>query len=509
MVRGESRVHFTPPHIKALAMAHILNPHAAQARFVALIDDLRALPGETAWVEFKANNMDADRMGRTLSGLANAACLADRSDAYIVWGLEDGSHKVVGTTFEPSSARRGNQALAMWLAQNLDPSPNFEFHVVDHPDGRLVVLQTAAATHAPVKFNGVPYIRIGSATPKLTDYPDRERALWSRLRSYIWETGVALQYVAPEDVVELLDVHAYFHLLKLVQPENRTGVLQRLEQDHLISEDVGGRWNILNLGAILLAHDLNRFPRLARKSLRIIEYEDKSRLKTRREPIIARGYASGFEEFVRLIGSILPRNEYIGQALREERSMYPEIAIRELVANALIHQDAAITGAGPMVEIFSDRIEITNPGRPLIEPERFIDSPPRSRNEAVAALMRRMNICEERGSGVDKVISQVEIFQLPPPDFRAGEDYMRVVLYAPRKFADMTPSERLRACYQHAALRWMAGERATNASLRQRFGVSDENSAQVSRVLRDALAAKLIKRADPAAPKSGYAPIWA
>jgi predicted HTH transcriptional regulator len=137
--------------------------------------------------------------------------------------------------------------------------------------------------HAPIKFNGVPYIRIGSATPKLSDYPDRERALWSKLQSYIWEGGIALQFVTPADVIELLDVHAYFHLLKLVQPENRTGVLQRLEQDQLISADVGGRWNILNLGALLLAHDLDRFPRLARKALRIVEYEDKSRLKTRRE----------------------------------------------------------------------------------------------------------------------------------------------------------------------------------------------------------------------------------
>jgi ATP-dependent DNA helicase RecG len=93
--------------------------------------------------------------------------------------------------------------------------------------------------------------------------------------------------------------------------------------------------------------------------------------------------------------------------------------------------------------------------------------------------------------------------------FGLAKIYMRVVLYAPRKFADMTPSERLRACHQHAALRWMTGERATNASLRQHFGVSDENSAQVSRVLRDALAAKLIKHAAPAAPKSGYAPVWA
>src|ERR1700722_7444665 len=114
----------------------------------------------------------------------------------------------------------------------------------------------------------------------------------------------------------------------------------------------------------------------------------------------------------------LPRSEEIGQALRREVRVYPEIAIRELVANALIHQDFNLTGNGPTVEIFDNRIEITNPGTPLIDPLRFIDEPPRSRNEELASLMCRMNICEERGSGIDKVIFQIELYQLPPPDFR-------------------------------------------------------------------------------------------
>ena len=62
-----------------------------------------------------------------------------------------------------------------------------------------------------------------------------------------------------------------------------------------------------------------------------------------------------------------------------------------------------------------------NPGIPLVKPERFIDAAPRSRKEALAALMRRMRICEEQGTGVDKVITSVELFQLPPPDFRVEE----------------------------------------------------------------------------------------
>ncbi|MDC4222968.1 MAG: hypothetical protein MPW15_01640 [Candidatus Manganitrophus sp.] len=102
------------------------------------------------------------------------------------------------------------------------------------------------------------------------------------------------------------------------------------------------------------------------------------------------------------------------------------MAVRELVANALIHQDFFVTGAGPTVEIFDDRIEITNPGEPLVEPQRFVDTPPRSRNEALASLMRRFRICEERGSGIDKVVFQIEFYQFPAPIFEvAGGNHQR------------------------------------------------------------------------------------
>lgn len=135
------------------------------------------------------------------------------------------------------------------------------------------------------------------------------------------------------------------------------------------------------------------FERLSRKAIRVVIYRGKNRIETQRERTGFKGYAIDYEEIVEFINNQLPKNERIGQAFREEQRMYPEIAIRELVANAIIHQDFNITGTGPIIEIFSDRIEITNPGVPLIDTMRFIDEPPRSRNEDLAAFMRRINIC--------------------------------------------------------------------------------------------------------------------
>lgn len=168
-----------------------------------------------------------------------------------------------------------------------------------------------------------------------------------------------------------------------------------------------------------------------------------------------------------------------------------------------------ITGAGPLIELFKDRLEITNPGQPLVKPDRFLDSPPRSRNEALASLMRRMKLCEEQGTGIDKVLASAELHQLPPPDFREEDHAVRSTLFAPRRFADMTQDERVRACYQHASLKQVSGDRMTNATLRERFGIAEHNASQASGVIRLALDSGLIRAADPEHPRAGYVPYWA
>jgi len=443
--------------------------------------------------------------------LSNSARIEGRDCAYLVWGIDDETHAILGTDFNPDTKKIGGQVLALWLANSLQPSIAFSFRIVLHPAGRLVLLEIPAATGAPVAFNSVPYIRIGSATPKLTEYPQRYQQLIERLQPYRWEQGIARQYATGNEVLDLLDYSQYFRLTKQPLPDNRSGIFDKLEGDRLIVRDVGERWNITNLGAILFATRLGDFDApLARKAVRFVAYGGRNRAATvthRHDG--QKGYAIGFEGLVSYLNDLLPKNEHIGSALREAHPLFPELAIRELVANALIHQDMTVSGAGPQIELFADRIEISNPGVPLVKPERMIDLPPRSRNEALAALMRRMGICEEQGSGLDKVLEQVELFQLPPPLFRAEESSTQVVLYAPRSFADMTPEERVRACYFHAVLRFLSGDKMKNASLCTRLGIAPKNAAQASAVITKALDAGLIRIADPDHPRAGYVPHWA
>lgn len=483
----------------------------SDARTLALIDDLRKLPAETPWVEFKENNADPQLIGRLISALSNSARLADQHFAYVLWGVRDANHSVAGTTFEPSSQVQQRQPLEFWLAQRLQPGVAFSFKSVEYQGAKLVLLEIPAAAPCPVEFDGTAYIRISSATPALSDHPERLRALWAKLQPFAWETGVAAQFLQGDEVLARLDYTSYFDLTGQPLPDNRAGIFERLAADRLIRSDVGGRWNITNLGAILFAKRLSDFSSsIARKAVRFVAYDGLNRADqvTHRQDG-QRGYACGFNGLIDYIDGLLPRNEHIGKAFREEMALYPSIAIRELVANALIHQDMTITGAGPLIELFKDRLEITNPGPPLVQPERFLDLPPRSRNEALAALMRRMRICEEQGTGIDKVIVAVELHQLPPPDFRDEGASVRVVMFAPRRFANMTPEERIRACYQHAALKYVSGQRMRNETLRERFGIDAQNASQASVVIRQTVAAGLIRVADPDHPRAGYLPYWA
>jgi predicted HTH transcriptional regulator len=482
-----------------------------ERRTLAIIDDLRKLPAEAPWAEFKENNANAPLIGKLISALANSARMSDEHFAYVVWGVRDGTHQAVGTTFEPGTQKENNQPLDLWLAQRLQPAIDFRFETIDYHGTRLVLLTIPAASTAPVEFDRTAFVRIGNTTPRLSDHPERLKALWAKLQPYAWETGVAVQFLTGDEVLLKLDYASYFDLTAQPLPDNRVGIFEKLVADRLIQPDAGGHWNITNLGAVLFAKRLSDFsPSIARKAVRFVAYDGMNRANTVTHRTDGqRGYAAGFKGLVEYIDGLLPRNEHIGKAFREEQPLYPSIAIRELVANALIHQDMTIMGAGPLIELFSDRMEITNPGKPLVSPDRFLDLPPRSRNEVLASLMRRMRLCEEQGTGIDKVIFHVELHQLPPPDFRTEGDAVRTVLFAPRRFAEVTPDERIRACYQHAALRFVSGERMKNSTLCERFGIDPKNASQASVIIGQCQKAGLIRPADPTHPRSGYVPFWA
>jgi len=327
-----------------------------------------------------------------------------------------------------------------------------------------------------------------------------------------FEEQIALNNIEADDVLLKLDYPSYFRLIGKVLPPNKSAILDALVLEDIIKQLNETTYNITNLGAISFANKIAEFKSLKRKAVRVISYTGTNKIEAKKEQEGVKGYATSFENLIRYVQSLLPANEIIVSALRQEVKIYPEVALREFIANALIHQDFSISGAGVMIEIFADRIEITNPGIPLIETNRFIGAVPKSRNEALASFFRRLHICEERGSGVIRAIAQIEVFQLPAPKFVSGEDYTKVIIYSHKTWSQMDKEDRIRACYQHCCLQYVSSQNTTNQSVRARFNISEANYPMASRVIADTLETKLIKQSDPnsnSRKHASYIPFWA
>lgn len=479
-----------------------------ETQLIELINELVKQPHESEWVEFKLNFHSEQEIGERISALSNGACIQNQSFAYLIFGVEDKTHSIKGTTFKARSHKKGDEDLEHWLATRLNPRIDFTIEEFDFDTNRHISVFIIPATkNQPVEFFHQAYIRVGSITRKLNEFPEKQAKIWKK-ESIAFEKEIAKANLNASDITKYLSTETYFDLMKLPYPSVQQGVIDKFMDEGLIIKNNG--YAITKLGALLFAKNLKDFESVDRKSIRVIVYKGKNKVETEREQIGSKGYALGFEGLVDWINSQLPANEEIGKALRKDTRMYPEIAIRELVANALIHQDLSEKGF-PMVEIFSDRIEISNSGTPLVTPDRFIDAY-LSRNEKLADLMRRLGFCEEKGSGLDKVIFYNEIYQLPPINVIVAENRTRVTMYSYKALNALDKKEKIRACYQHACLKYVSNEKMTNQSLRERFKIEDHNYSIASRIIRDALEDGVIKEDDPESKSRKYAsylPIWA
>jgi len=473
-----------------------------------LLNDLVKSPKESECLEFKLNFHSAEEIGECISALSNGACIQNQSNGYLVFGVEDGTHNIVGTTFKANTHKKGNENLEHWLATRLNPRIDFTIYEFDYDSLRHISLFVIpAAVTQPVEFLHQANIRVGSVTRKLNEFPEKQAKIW-RKNTTPFEKEIAKDNLTAQEIINLLSTETYFDLMKLPYPTTQQSVIDKFLEEGLIVKPK--MYAVTKLGALLFAKNLRDFEGLERKSVRVIVYKGKNKIDTIREQTGGKGYAVGFVGLVDWINSQLPANEEIGKALRTETTIYPQIAIRELMANAIIHQDLTEKGF-PMVEIFSDRIEISNAGIPLISPDRFIDAY-LSRNDKLADIMRRMRFCEEKGSGMDKVIRENELYQLPPITVIVAENRTRVTIYAYKTLNHLSKKEKVRACYQHACLKYVSNEKMTNQSLRDRFKIENQNAAIASRIIRDTIEEKLIKEEDPENKSrkfASYLPFWA
>jgi predicted HTH transcriptional regulator len=471
-----------------------------------LTKSLNPIAQELNEIDWKSGISDkSDRLAHHISAFANYT-----GGGFLAYGIaNDGTSKpLTKEEMDIVIQKLGNIA-----RNNLAQPVGIDHAVIEFKGSSVLFIHIPENTDKPVHLRGSDiydsYKRSAGQTVKLSR--QEVKHLISISTGIDFESQTTMYDISEDDVLKYLDYDSYYSLQDKRLSDTKINILQTLASEDLIKSN-HENWDILNMGAILFSKDLKNFKELKRKSIRVIVYKDTNRINAIKEQEGGKGYASGFEGLVDYIMDQLPSNEIIENALRKKVKVYPEVAIREFVANALIHQDFSISGSGVMIEIFTDRIEITNPGIPLVDTNRFIDTAPKSRNEKLASLMRRLNICEERGSGIDRAINSIEVYQLPAPKFIRGDDYTRVIMYAPTSLTKMNNEDRIRACYQHTCLNYVNNQQVNNQSIRKRFNIAKNNVSFASKIISEALDAGLIKSSDPenASKKfASYVPYWA
>ncbi len=468
---------------------------------------LHPIPQELNELDWKIDiSNKEDKIQHHLSAFANL-----EGGGFLVFGI-DKSGCIIGIDQETAMAivhKLGNVA-----RDGLEPSITIEHSLEEYMNLPILFIHIPESREKPVHLRGysleTAFIRSGTQTRKMDLSEIRQSLIRSHEDRY--EELLALTSLDPNEALSYLDYVRYCEMLNVPVPRTENAIIDFLIVQKLLKRHAES-YAITNLGVLICAKEIQKFPGKERKGIRVIKYKGADRITTEREMEGRKGYAIGFEGLITHIKTLLPESEVIKDSLRKTVSVYPEITIREIVANALIHQDLLVHGMGPTIEIFSDRMEITNPGKllPTIRIERLIDTAPESRNELLAAMMRRLRICEERGSGIDKALLATEIYGMPPPEFIEGENYFKVILYSPKPFNKMTREERIRACYYHCCLKYVANDRMTNTTLRERFKIQEKNYPMISKIISDTIEKGLIKLGDPDSKSKKYAyyiPFW-
>ena len=480
-----------------------------------LIYQLVGYPDETEWIEFKSSSNDCNEIGEDISALANSAAYHGRETAYKLWGVNDKTHALEGTSFNPLTQKaKGNEDLQMWLRRMLSPNASYDFNIIEHDGVTFVVLAIRAATGQPVYFQHRPYIRVGSSTTALVSASKREAELWRRLQRSDFEARLAQEDLLAQDVFELLDVPAFFELMGARLPTApETAMPFLVEQDIARAQD-NGRYAITNLGALLVARRMRDFPGLRKKALRVVRYEGKGNFDILDDQTFDEGYATALSKAESYIMSTLSAREVTDGAFRRVVYEYPQRAIRELLANTVIHQDLTVTDSGPFVGIYENRIEFSNPGASLIPPDRVLNAFPKTRNNELVKLLRQMDLCEEGGTGWDRVVASCEAMHMVAPRIESNEETgTRVTIYSGSGYERMSKRERMEAAYWHTCLMYAQSEASSNQTLRDRFGLTSDKKSlvAVSRLLKECRDAGLIKEEDGevGARYRRYIPAWA
>lgn len=467
---------------------------------------LSPIPQELNELDWKASTCKAERMSKHLSAFANYS-----GGGFLVFGIDD-KGTVNGLTQKDADLFSGQ--IANWARDLVTPEVRTQIFSFVFKDKALLGVFIEEAFDKPVhKKSGTiedSFLRAGGQSRLMTRDEIRHSMMSSRHQRFE-EMPASLPSIMVVNWQEQFDFSEFLQRTRFDSTDpNR--LMEHLFSHKLIAR-IDQKYLPTNLAILTCAKDLTQFPSYERYAVRLTEYSDTTKMQAKRDHTFRSGVSLSLDSIVKHIIESLPHSEIIQNATKLRTSVIPPVAIRELVINSIMHRDFSKTNSFITIEIFSDRIEITNPGGllPDISVDRLIDHPSICRNEVFSDFLRKLGLAEERGSGVDNALIAIELWGLPPIIFESQRDYFKAIILMPKKFNDMSKDERITATYQHTCLNKLTGRRTTNSSLRERFKFSAEETTKIGRLITDAVEAQRIKLANPNASKRDfhYVPYWA
>ena len=451
----------------------------------ALEDTLFPVPQELNGIDWKCAISDkSEKLAHHLCAFSNT-----KDGGFMVYGVNNDAQfvELSKDDIELIVDRLGSIA-----KNNLAWSIQLEHAVTEFKGHAMLFIRIPEQTNKPIYMRGKDiyeaYVRSAGHSVKMSREQVHEMIALSHGISF--EDRVAMNGLQMEDLERLLDWEKLFERLDKKVPSEKQLVMKQMQEYGLIVEN-GDRYDIMNLGAILFARQLKDFPSLTGKEIVVRKYQGTNNRVLSMEYHCQSGYAVGFDDLITFVSQNTSKEQI--EVKREAVPTYPIVAIRELTANMMVHQDFAIKGMPLTIEIFENRLTFTNPGSSLNDVNRLIDLPPHSRNESMAQMMLLLDMCERRGSGYDRATDAIAQMKLPAYKAQSGDDYTRVTLFPKKKVSEMTRDERIAVCYQHACLLYEDGLSINNQSVRERFSLNKNQSVMASRILADTFEKGLIK----------------
>jgi len=393
-----------------------------------ILDNLLNLPAETEVVEFKEakNDYSFDKIGKYFSALSNEANLKRKPFAWLIFGVEDKHHKVVGSRYRVS--RKHLDSLKVEIADKINNRITFiEIYELTRPEGRVVMFQIPAAPLGiPISFEGHYYGRDGETLVPL-NLEEIERI---RIQTVLEDWSAIIVNEASTDDLDHDALQTAKINFKNKFPDKAAEVdswdtTTFLNKTKLTIKGKITRSTILLLGKNESEHFLQPANPKIRWLLKDARGNDKD------YTIEGLPFLLAIDKINSKIRNLKYRYIKDGTLFPEEINQYEPFTIREAINNCIAHQDYSKGGMINVVEM-DDQLVFTNLGSFIPgDVERVVkDDAPEEyyRNRFLATAMFNLKMVDTAGGGIRKMFTFQRQRFFPMPDYDLSHEKVKLTI---------------------------------------------------------------------------------